>query len=330
MKKVNAIILAAGKGTRMKSELLKVAHHVAGKPIVSYVLDVVDSVGVDAIYMVIGHQADELKTIIKHPKITYVLQEQQFGTGHAVMQVKDKLNLKTDDTVIVLAGDCPLLQSDTVNQLIHHHERSGSAATILTVKMDDPGMYGRIIRNTEGRVLGIKEAKECTSVEKKINEINTGAYVFNQSLLFESLEHIGTTNKQSEYYLTDIIHILKEAGHGVDAYCMDNPDEAIGVNTREDLASINNALYKHNNQQMMESGVTIIDPNVTFIDSTVRIGKDTIIEPFTIIKGTTTIGKKCMIGAYSYISNGTIHENTQLTPYTIIKDSDKDAEIGSK
>jgi len=319
---INAIILAAGKGTRMKSSLLKVAHQVAGKPIIRYVIDAVDDMGVDHIYMVIGHQADALKALIQHPKTTYILQAEQLGTGHAVMQVKPNIDLTANDandSVIILAGDCPLLTSQTLKNVVQTHQESGAAGTILTTKMKNPDRYGRILREKEGAVIGIKEAKDCTDQVRQINEINTGAYVFNQQLLFQSLDKVTTQNTQGEYYLTDVIHILKESGHGVSAYCMDNPDQAIGINTRLDLAKTNKTLYQDNNHRLMESGVTIIDPNSTFIDTDVKIGQDTVIEPFTIIKEHTVIGDNCVIGAYSYISNGDIKADSVLTPYTIIR-----------
>ncbi len=320
IKKLKAIILAAGKGTRMKSDRLKVIHNVAGKPIVNYVIETVDQLGAERIYLVVGHQSEMLKAVVKNKKVSYVLQSEQLGTGHAVMQAVDHLDDQEAQSVIVLAGDCPLLQLNTLKKMLKAHQKAKAAVTVLTVKMDMPGMYGRIIREKNGDVQGIKEAKECSDQDLAIKEINTGAYIFNQKLLVAHLKQLDSNNTQGEYYLTDLIHIFKKEGHGVVAYCMDNEHEAIGVNTRHDLAKINKTIYCQNNQKMMEAGVTIIDPNTTFIGSQVSIGKDTIVEPFTFIDGTTKIGSGCIIGAYSYILNGTVIKNTALTPYTIIKE----------
>jgi len=320
--KLKAIVLAAGKGTRMKSELLKVAHEVAGRPIVSYVLESVLRCGVDEIFLVIGHQADRMRDIIQHPKITYVLQEQQLGTGHAVSQVEPFLSAQPDMPIVVLSGDCPLIKPDTVNNLIDIHRESNALGTILTTKMQDPFQYGRILRGKMGTVMGIREAKDCTEQELKIKEINAGIYVFQSHALFESLRQVSTNNKQGEYYLTDVIRILKEGGGAVSAFCMDNPDQALGINTRLDLAKTSSILYQENNRNLMEKGVTLIDPATTFIDSTVQIGRDTIIAPFSTLRGNTVIGETCEIGPYVFIQDGHIKDLEKILPFTRI--------IGSK
>lgn len=315
---VKAIILAAGKGTRMKSGLLKVAHEVAGKSIVSYVVDAVSDIGASDIYVVVGHQADTIKERVDHPKATFVLQEEQLGTGHAVQQVTPHFDGKPDTTVLILAGDCPLIKPSTLNKLIAAHEESNASATILSTNMDDPAKYGRILRGKMGTVTGIKEAKDCSAKELKIKEINTGVYAFRASDLFSHLNSLDTNNKQGEYYLTDIIHILKEKGEVVGAYILEDPDQAVGINTRMDLAKTNTILYQENNKHFMEDGVTIIDPKSTFIDSTVKIGRDTIIGPFTRLQGHTVIGSGCEIISHCYIKNGHISNNTVVAPFTSI------------
>ena len=315
---IDAIILAAGKGTRMKSDRLKVAHHVAGKPIVNYVIDCVDKLGVDSIYLVIGHQAEIIKDTIKHQKMTHVLQKNQLGTGHAVVQVEPLINKSPDRNVLILAGDCPLIEKESLDNLVAIHNKTKSVGTILSVKMDHPAAYGRILRGENGDVIGIKEAKDCSKEELAINEINTGIYLFNTKLLFDSLKKLNTNNQQGEYYLTDIIHILKKESEVVTAYCMDDPNQAVGINTRIDLAKINEILYQKNNKRFMEEGVTIIDPKSTFIDSSVTIGKDTIIAPFTIIEGATTIGENCHIGPHAYIKEGVLSNNSQVAPFSTL------------
>ncbi len=313
------MILAAGKGTRMKSEILKVVHQVAGKPIVNYVLDTVLNIGVEDVYLVVGHQANLVQQNICHANAHFVIQEDQMGTGHAVMQVQPLIPIDNNDTIMVLAGDCPLIEEETLQNLLAIHQESNALGTILTAIMENPGGYGRILRGQMGTVIGIKEAKDCTSEEKEIQEINTGVYIFDSQALFENLQYVDTNNTQKEFYLTDVIHLIKESGGAIAAYCAEDSNEVIGINTREDLANISKIIYQKNNIHFMQEGITIIDPNSTFIDSTVKIGGDTIISPFTIIKGHTVIGTHCKIGPHTFIENGTIVNETNLPPFTYIQ-----------
>lgn len=296
-----AIILAAGKGTRMKSEFLKVLHEVAGKPIVNYVIDTVKKVGINDIILVVGHQSELVKKITSYTPLIYAMQEEQLGTGHAVMQTEPYLTLDKNEEVIILAGDCPLISKETLISLIETHQESNAQATVLTTMMDEPGSYGRILRGKMGTIIGIKEAKDCTPEEYQIKEINTGIYCFKTKFLFEALKKITNKNVQNEYYLTDVIHILKEEGDAVFAYCTKNVNEALGINTRMDIAEINKIIYQKNNLHFMKEGVTIIDPNTTFIDSTAKIGQDTIIYPFTFIEGAAEIPEHTVIPPHSHI-----------------------------
>jgi len=316
--KNSAIILAAGKGTRMNSERLKVAHEIAGKPILHYVIEATQQIPVTEVVLVVGHQAEALKNMTPYPHIQYVHQNQQLGTGHAVIQAAPLYEKKADETVFVLAGDCPLISPDTLEQLQEIHLESNAAATILTTKMANPASYGRILRGKMGTITGIKEAKDCTETELKINEINTGVYCFHSKHLFEALSKITTHNKQNEYYLTDVIHILKNEGQGIAGYCTPDPNEAIGINTRHDLAEINQIIYQRNNKNLMTQGITIIDPNSTYIDSTVEIGNDSIIYPFTMITGHSKIGGSCSIGPHAYIHNGKVEDNEKVPAFTNI------------
>jgi bifunctional UDP-N-acetylglucosamine pyrophosphorylase / glucosamine-1-phosphate N-acetyltransferase len=315
---LHAIILAAGKGTRMKSDILKVAHRVAGKPIVEYVLDTVSSLGVDGVYMVVGHQAELIQSSLAHPKMTYVTQAEQLGTGHAVMQVAPYFQSNTTDSVIVLAGDCPLISEATLRNLLAVHTESNAAATVLTTMMDPPGTYGRIHRGKMGRLAGIKEAKDCTPKELEIREINTGVYIFNAKYLFAILPELSTNNAQNEYYLTDVIHMLKARGKSIEAYCTPDSDQAIGINTRMDMAKINAILYQNNNQILMQEGVTIVDPASTFVDSTVKIGRDSILNPFTVIRGETQIGHNCQIGPHAVLTDCQVDDNSVVPPFSVI------------
>jgi bifunctional UDP-N-acetylglucosamine pyrophosphorylase/glucosamine-1-phosphate N-acetyltransferase len=236
---LKAIILAAGKGTRMKSEMLKVAHEVAGKPIINHVIDTVKELGVDDIILVIGHQAELIKEITGYANVKYVMQEEQLGTGHAVMQVEPIIDINQNDTIVVLAGDCPLIEASTLQSLLAIHSESNASGTILTTMMDNPANYGRMLRGKMGTVVGIKEAKDCSAEELAIQEINTGIYCFQAKELFYALHQITNQNAQKEYYLTDVIHILKNKGDAISAFCTHNSNEVIGINTRMDLANIN-------------------------------------------------------------------------------------------
>ncbi|MFA5879978.1 MAG: sugar phosphate nucleotidyltransferase [Candidatus Margulisiibacteriota bacterium] len=298
---LKAIILAAGKGTRMKSEFLKVLHEIAGKPIINYVIDTVKNVGIEEIILVVGHQAELVKKITDYTPLTYALQEEQLGTGHAVMQTEPYLTFNRDEEVIILAGDCPLISKETLTNLIATHKESNAQATVLTTIMEEPGSYGRILRGKMGTITGIKEAKDCTPEEYQIKEINTGIYCFKSNFLFEALKKITNNNVQNEYYLTDVIHILKAKGDAVAAYCTNNANEALGINTRMDIAEINKIVYRKNNLHFMKEGVTIIDPETTFIDSTAKIGRDTIIYPFSFIKGEIDIPENSIIEPFSYL-----------------------------
>tara|TARA_A100001015_G_scaffold320718_1_gene448177 strand:+ start:2747 stop:3712 length:966 start_codon:yes stop_codon:yes gene_type:complete len=310
--KNNVIILAAGKGTRMKSNKLKVLHELAGKPIIQYVIDAVNNQD-NKLYIVIGHQGNEVEAIIGNSEITYVEQKTQLGTGHAVQQVMTHLNEDDDSSTLILTGDSPLIQKDTLAQLIAIHNESNASATILTTMLENPHGYGRILRGEMGTVLGIKEQKDCNEEEAQIKEINSGVYIFNTKRLVEHIFNLSTNNKQKEYYLTDIIEILKTKGEVVTSFCTENNYEVLGINTRLDLSKANQILFNLNNEKLMKNGVTIIDPRSTFIDSTVQIGNDTIIEPFTILRGKTTIGSNCHIGPYVELNNVTVEKNSTIT-----------------
>tara|TARA_B100000427_G_scaffold242924_1_gene205873 strand:- start:7691 stop:8668 length:978 start_codon:yes stop_codon:yes gene_type:complete len=305
---INVIILAAGKGTRMKSDTLKVLHHVAGKPILSYVLDAVQSCAKNR-YVVIGHQADAVRSTFSDPSLTFVEQTEQLGTGHAVQQVMPYLTKSSAENTLILAGDCPLIQPSTLTSLLQTHQDTQASATVLTTHMKDPYGYGRILRSENNQLLGIREQKDCNSQQATITEINSGIYIFNTALLQNYISTLQSNNNQKEYYLTDIIHILNDNDKLVSAMITDDPNEIIGVNTRQDLAKINAIIYDKINHHLMTQGVTIVDPKSTFIDASVTIGHDSIIHPFSILTGTTSIGNHCIIGPYVNLNNEIISDN---------------------
>ncbi len=306
-----AIILAAGQGTRMKSKLYKVLHQVCGKSMVDHVLTQIKKVNVDQIVTVVGHGAEKVKETLGD-RTEYVLQAEQLGTGHAVMQAEDLLADKAGMT-LVACGDTPLFTAETFNKLFDYHEAHHDAATVLTAQADNPFGYGRVIRNSDGEVEKIVEQKDATEAEARVDEINTGVYVFDNQKLFESLHKVNNDNAQGEYYLPDVIGILQSEGEKIGAYEMDDFAESMGVNDRVALSKATKVMQQRINEEHMRNGVTIIDPENTYIDVDVKIGSDTVIEPGVQLKGKTVIGEDCVIGAHSQITNCTIEDGVTVT-----------------
>lgn len=305
-----AVILAAGQGTRMKSALYKVLHPVCGKPMVQHVVDQVSNLHIDRIVTIIGHGAELVKAQIGM-KSSFCLQEEQLGTAHAVMQASEMLEGK-EGTTIVVCGDTPLIKASTMEELFKHHEKTNAKATVLTAHTDDPTGYGRIIRNENGFVERIVEHKDASSEERQVKEINTGTYCFDNKLLFQALKLVSNENVQGEYYLPDIIEIMKQAGEIVTAHQTDDFEETLGVNDRVALSQAEAIMKKRINEYHMRNGVTIIDPNHTYIGSDVEIGRDTTIQPGTILAGKTSISSNCQIGPHSEIKDCQIGENTVI------------------
>lgn len=301
MSGLNAVILAAGKGTRMKSALPKVLHQVGGKPMVQHVLDAAKSAGVTRSVVVVGFGAEQVKEALG-VQVQYAVQHEQLGTGHAVMQTADSL-ADFDGTVMILCGDTPLLRKETLTKLYDRHVGTDAVASVLTARMPDPNGYGRVIRDAEGKVVKIVEQKDANSRELSVNEVNTGIYCFDRSYLFDALSRINCSNAQGEYYLTDVIGILVADGKKVWAVEADDYQETLGINSRAQLAEAEKILRLRKLYSLMDSGVTIMDPDSTFIDEQVEIGKDTIIYPFTWLEGRTIIGGGCHIGPNTRMQN---------------------------
>lgn len=310
MSKKYVIVLAAGQGTRMKSKLYKVLHPVCGKPMVRHVIDELKQIGADQIITVVGHGADEVKNELKDDS-EFVLQEQQLGTAHAVMQARDLLQDKEGLTLVV-CGDTPLLKADTIKAMIDYHINNHSKATILTAVAEDPTGYGRVIRNEQGYVEKIVEHKDASDEEKAVKEINAGTYCFDNASLFHALQKVTNNNAQNEYYLPDVIGILKDAGQTVTAFTTNDFTEIFGINDRVALAQAGKIMQQRINEKHMRNGVTIIDPEQTYIDASVVIGQDTVIYPGTMVKGSTVIGTDCIIGPNSEILNCDIGNRTSI------------------
>ncbi|MFK9119985.1 bifunctional UDP-N-acetylglucosamine diphosphorylase/glucosamine-1-phosphate N-acetyltransferase GlmU [Peribacillus castrilensis] len=305
-----AIILAAGQGTRMKSKLYKVLHPVCGKPMVQHVIDQVNQLQIEDIVTVIGHGAEKVQEQLGD-SCKYALQEQQLGTAHAVMQAESVLSAKSG-TTLVICGDTPLIKAETMKELIALHEQSQAKATILTAYADNPAGYGRVLRGEGGLVEKIVEHKDASEEERYVKEINTGTYCFDNQALFSALQKVSNENVQGEYYLPDVIEILKEEGEVVTAFQSSEFEETLGVNDRVALSQAEQILRKRINEKHMRNGVTIIDPLTTFIEADVQIGQDTVINPGSFIKGKSIIGQDCLIGPNTEISDCEIGDGTEV------------------
>lgn len=313
-----AIVLAAGQGKRMKSKLYKVLHPVCGKPMVGHVLDVVGAANCERSVVIVGHGAEKVKAYLGD-KAEYVLQEQQLGTGHAVLQAKELLG-DAEGTTIVICGDTPLVRASTVEAMLKLHEESRAAATVLTASFADPTGYGRVIRGADGTVQRIVEQKDCSPEEAAVQEINTGTYCFDNRKLFEALAGVKNENAQGEYYLTDVIGLFKSSGEVVQGYCTDDLVEAIGVNDRVALSDAELFMRDRINREHLLAGVTIIDPHNTYIEAGVVIGRDTVVYPGSVLRSGTVIGEDCVIGPNVEISASEIGDGAAVK-YSVVAES---------
>ncbi len=302
-KALSAIILAAGKGVRMKSDLPKVLHAVAGKPMVLHVCAVAQEIGSLKTVVVVGHHAELVKQVLPKTALP-VIQRQLLGTADAVKAALTKLRTFSGD-VVILCGDTPLLRSETIKELIKRHRQTKSVCTVLTAKVPDPTGYGRIIRDPADQVLAIREHKDATEEEKLVTEINTGVYCFNIEQLRRGLSKIRLNEKKKEFYLTDIIETLVREEKAVAAYLMADYWEGLGVNNREELTVAEGLLRKRILQNLLSNGVGIVDPNTTYVAADAQIGVDTIIRPFTVIEENVRIGSRCVIGPFARLRPGT-------------------------
>lgn len=308
--KIFSIVLAGGQGKRMKSKLYKVLHPVCGKPMVGHVMDVLERLDCSRNVVVVGHGAEKVQEYLQN-RAEFALQEQQLGTGHAALQA-GKLLAKEEGLTLVVCGDTPLIREESLRHMIRIQQETGASATILTAEMDRPQGYGRIIRDGNGEVTGIVEQKDCSDEQNRIREINTGTFCFDNRLLFEALGKVTNANVQNEYYLTDVIGILREAGKKVVGYCTEDPSESIGVNDRIALSEADKLMRERILRTHMLNGVTIVDPSNTYIEADVTIGADSRILPGTLIKGSTVIGEDCVIGPISDIADSIIGDGVTV------------------
>lgn len=304
-----ALILAAGKGTRMKSDLPKVIHKVNGVPMVKKIMSVLEEIKIEKNILILGHGKEEVLKVLGD--VEYVVQNEQLGTGHAVMMAKDKLQ-GYDGDVMVLCGDTPLLTRETLEMLHDYHKKSGATTTILTSIYENPFGYGRIIKK-DGKVQGIVEEKEATDTIKQIKEVNAGVYCFNSKELLKALDRIDNNNDKGEYYLTDVIEIQTKAGKLIEAFLLGDNREILGVNSKVELSQATEILRERKNKQLMEDGVILIDPRSTYVEEDViKIGKDTVIYPGALIQGDTEIGENCEILGNTRIYNCKIGDRVRI------------------
>ncbi|ARD48453.1 UDP-N-acetylglucosamine diphosphorylase/glucosamine-1-phosphate N-acetyltransferase [Sporosarcina sp. P37] len=313
-----AIVLAAGQGTRMKSDLYKVLHPVCGKPMVEHVIDHIHDLHADRIVTIVGHGAEMVEQTLGD-KSEYALQAEQLGTAHAVQQAEAVLG-DLDGTTLVVCGDTPLISTETMKALLAHHQQTEAKATILTANADDPTGYGRIIRAENGDVLRNVEHKDTNDEERLVKEINTGTYCFDNRVLFDTLKKVNNENAQGEYYLPDVLGILQSEGQRISAYTTQNFHETLGVNDRVALAQAEKEMRLLIAEKHMRNGVTIISPEQTVISAEAEIGRDTVIQPGVLIEGATKIGAHCVIGPNSHIQNSTVGDFATIHS-SVVRDS---------
>jgi len=304
-----AIILAAGESIRMNTKLPKVLHEVCGRPMLAYVLDACREVGVWKILVVVGYGREQVVERYKDcSDIVFVEQAEQKGTAHAVMCCKEHI-AEFEGQALILCGDGPLIRGETLQTLTDKHVSEMSAATLATTVLDDPSGYGRIVRDSYGNIQGIVEDKDCTDQQRRIKEINPSYYCFDVPVLLEALDKIRPDNAKGEYYLTDALHFIIHTGHKVMAVTAVAAEDALGVNDREQLSRAGKIMQRRIQHRLMDSGVTIVDPDNTWIDAMARIGPDTVIEPFTCIHGQVEVGRDCRVGPFAYLRDGTVLED---------------------
>jgi len=320
MPDVHIVILAAGQGTRIKSARPKVLHRVAGSPMIAHVLEGARSLKPRSLTVVVGHQADAVKSALSEiTGLTYVVQEPQLGTGHALLTTEAALKGATG-TVILLSGDVPLLPAKTLQELLDRHRSTGAAATVLTAVLDTPHGYGRIVRSGE-RIARIVEERDATPAERGIREINSGIYAFALEGLFDAVRAIASENAQREYYLPDLVAILRQLGRRVETMTIANPDEIRGINSRAELAEVSRIVRQQKNRELMEAGVTIEDPATTYVDRSVSIAADTILHPGVSLEGRTTIGAGCEIYSGARIVDSRIGDRVTILNHCVITGS---------
>ncbi len=327
MSQTTVLILAAGAGTRMKSSMPKVLHELAGVSMIEHILDVCEDLDLGCPIAVIGHGADQMRSALKDRKVKFALQEQQLGTGHAVMVAQEQL--PDQGVTLILYGDVPLLKTATVGAFLQRHQDEGNAATVMTTCMQDPTGYGRIIRNDDGKVVQIVEQRDATEEQRLIKEINTGIMCFDTRYLKTALQNLTNENDQKEYYLTDAVELFEKSKLVVGAYVVGDPREVMGINSRVQLHEAEQIYRESRLVELMESGVTIIDAGSTWIEKYVKVGRDTTLLPGCYLRGKTEIGESCVIGPNVHITNAQISDRVTINNSTVTDSKvDEESTVG--
>jgi bifunctional UDP-N-acetylglucosamine pyrophosphorylase/glucosamine-1-phosphate N-acetyltransferase len=317
MPELHVLVLAAGKGTRMKSALPKVLHRLSGRPIVEYVLRAAAALEPSTVTMVVGHQSDALtRGLSGRPDLQLVVQEPQLGTAHAVLQAESVLGGRTG-TLVLLYADVPLLRGETLQALVCAHQQERAAATVLTAHVERPYGYGRIVR-TNGQITRIVEERDATPAERAIREINSGVYAFDLEPLFPALRSVASQNRQGEYYLTDLVAIYRRRKLAVGTVLVTHPDQIRGINSRTELAEAGALVRQQKNEELMAAGVTIVDPATTYVEPDVVIGPDTVLHPNVYLEGQTRIGAACEIHSGVRIVDSTLGDRVTVNNYTVV------------
>lgn len=319
MPNLSIVILAAGLGTRMKSKTAKVLHQAGGLPLVEHVVNTaLEMAPPERVFVVLGRQAGEVEAAVASRGVQFVLQQEQAGTGHALRVTRERV-APLGGQVVALCGDCPLLSAATLRKLIALQSGTKAAAAVITTVLEDATGYGRILRDPDGSVRGIIEQKAASPEQLAIREINSGIYCFCGELVWKYLENIQQNQAGGEIYLTDIVELFRHDGHSVFPMLLEDPTEVLGINTREDLAQVDAAFRMRKARQLMLEGVTIEKPETVTIDMGVRIGMDSVIEPFTRILGRTAIGEDCRIGACSVVRDSEVADRVEIRPFSFIE-----------
>ena len=318
--KLSAVILAAGKGTRMKSARAKVLHPVLGVPLLEHVVRTVASFQPDPLILVVGHQADAVESAFSGRGLEFVRQDPPLGTGHAVLAARERLAAHPDRTLLVVNGDVPLLRRETLAALLEAHHRAGAAATLLTAVLDEPEAYGRVLRDADG-VCAVVEARDARADELEVKEINAGIYTFEVSPLLEVLGALRPQNAQGELYLTDVVRLLRAAGRRVAAVVAPDPREALGVNTGAELAEAARLLRRRRNEALMAAGASLEDPDTIHIGLDVAVEPDATILPFTILEGKTTVAAGARVGPYARLVDTQVGAGAQILDHCLLRES---------
>ncbi|MBI5826557.1 MAG: bifunctional UDP-N-acetylglucosamine diphosphorylase/glucosamine-1-phosphate N-acetyltransferase GlmU [Deltaproteobacteria bacterium] len=330
MKELAAIILAAGKGTRMKSKMPKVLHRVAGFPMLYYPLSVLKGLKAKRVIVVVGHGAEEVRAAFADEKVEFVTQSEQLGTGHAVMTaVKGLAGFRGD--ILILSGDVPLITKETIKALCAIHRgaslKKRPALSMVTALLEDTKGYGRVVRDEHGAVVRVVEDRDCSPLQREINEVNAGIYLVSSKFLLGNIGRVNNRNAQGEYYLPDLIEIAVKSGEKVSALTHLYPEEVFGINNRVELARADKIMRKRTAEALMLNGVTIIDPDSTYIDAQVKAGMDTVIYPGVHLIGPTVIGEDCVIEENVRIEDSSIGDNSTIKSHSIIEDSEAGKEV---